>query len=837
MLPACKHRWCPSTGPAQAKRKAPRGFGLFEDQRRERDETVGHCIWPGGLHVAQSSGANKWIVPAAAGLLAAGGAALIWKMAGRRHTLETLADSVPGRAFLCVEVDVRDQKPWPELERQIADARRQTAVVEKSCKELENRFGMPFNDLLETFSAAGYVALLPPAGKTEIDLANSSRLVDAVVVLPVEHHDRAEAILAKTRPTGAKDQSVGGLTFTTEPKSGAVYTLSAHGLLFASSSEILKEAVVAFEEHKSTLADSAQFKTALSQVAGLGGSSGGLVFLDNNQVWNSLGQAFPAYVDKNTVQALHALPYSISGFFLINSSWRGEAFLPVVPGSDAFTRAVLNPPKGNAQLAGLIPSAWGFYQSLQLFHSFDSLSELVRIFPLGSVGLNMALGRVGATPGNPIYDRVRQTFNGEIAYALDLPTLFQSATESFAQARLQGQTTACESNCKNIAAALEMYSTDDAGHYPHSMNQLLGADYLKTIPTCPAAGNDTYSASYEVATEPNAFSFSCTGNHHVMGEGKPLWNSLTGLVADAAPPPAAAAEPKMHGALVLGLRSADKAAELQEYLLKSAGGKAETIKIEGHDAFRLAAGKTEACWCVLPTPPAVVLAFGPQARESLAEVLDLSQNPQSSVAQQPVFEGSLRGARGTVVSSQFLDLHALAGALESLGQSMERDKPGSTKDWGPLAAVDAKSFQPQAAYSAVEQDGVRFVSTGGGATGAAAVVGGLAAIGVPNFIKARGQGQLTACKSNEKNVATALEMYASDNAGRYPLEMNQLTPEYLKVIPTCPEAGQDTYSRSYKASTNPDSFSFCCLGQNHAGSGLPADYPAYSSDKGLKDGP
>ena len=49
-----------------------------------------------------------------------------------------------------------------------------------------------------------------------------------------------------------------------------------------------------------------------------------------------------------------------------------------------------------------------------------------------------------------------------------------------------------------------------------------------------------------------------------------------------------------------------------------------------------------------------------------------------------------------------------------------------------------------------------------------AIIAILAAILVPNFLKARAQGQLTACKSNCKNLATALEMYASDNGGRYP---------------------------------------------------------------------
>ena len=49
-----------------------------------------------------------------------------------------------------------------------------------------------------------------------------------------------------------------------------------------------------------------------------------------------------------------------------------------------------------------------------------------------------------------------------------------------------------------------------------------------------------------------------------------------------------------------------------------------------------------------------------------------------------------------------------------------------------------------------------------------AIIAILAAILVPNFIRARAQSQLTSCKSNLKNIGTALEMYFTDHNGQYP---------------------------------------------------------------------
>lgn len=113
------------------------------------------------------------------------------------------------------------------------------------------------------------------------------------------------------------------------------------------------------------------------------------------------------------------------------------------------------------------------------------------------------------------------------------------------------------------------------------------------------------------------------------------------------------------------------------------------------------------------------------------------------------------------------------------------------------------------------------------------IVALLAAVIAPNFLRARCQGQSTACKSNLKNIATALEMFSTDHGGRYPALLSELTPKYVKSIPTCPSAGKDTYSSSYRVRRDPDYFQICCSGTNHADVGLASNQPAYDSVQGL----
>lgn len=114
-----------------------------------------------------------------------------------------------------------------------------------------------------------------------------------------------------------------------------------------------------------------------------------------------------------------------------------------------------------------------------------------------------------------------------------------------------------------------------------------------------------------------------------------------------------------------------------------------------------------------------------------------------------------------------------------------------------------------------------------------AIIAILAAVLVPNFIRARAQGQLTACEANLRTIATSMEMYSVDYDGHYPPAISQLTPNYLKTMPECPAAGTTTYVAQYDVTLNPDTYSFYCEGTFHQGLGIPPNYPQWVSATGL----
>lgn len=106
-----------------------------------------------------------------------------------------------------------------------------------------------------------------------------------------------------------------------------------------------------------------------------------------------------------------------------------------------------------------------------------------------------------------------------------------------------------------------------------------------------------------------------------------------------------------------------------------------------------------------------------------------------------------------------------------------------------------------------------------------------------------GDRQRIRCKSNLYNIATALEMYASDNGGGYPRSLRELGGPYLTELPTCPVTGSD-YSETYRMTSHPDEFSFGCLGLHHGEPELSnrfemgdysQGYPWYTAPKGFPD--
>lgn len=323
-------------------------------------------------------------------------------------------------------------------------------------------------------------------------------------------------------------------------------------------------------------------------------------------------------------------------------------------------------------------------------------------------------------------------------------------------------------------------------------------------------GSDTYSASLQTGPEAEGndehyqdyYIIKCLGHHHeALEQDHPQYNGIKGLTMGqlANPPAPRVAEP-------LPSPQAKRRYELEDAL----------ISLEGdRKLVRLATGPKAAVWLSetgerkLPASVQKAAAWGGK------DLLGL------------LYFDYTAGIKGLSVSLAEGD-----DASQFLAAMLEDIFPANAT----LEDVHALRTTP---------DGL--VYRGQGLTSSRSLgASGLlaAAIIYPNVVRSRQNSQLTACRSNLKNIATAMEMWSTDNAGRYPTSLDQLVPDYLRTIPACPAAGTDTYSASLQ--TGPDAegnadhyrdyYLVKCLGHNHPGAVEP-NYPQYSAIEGLIERP
>jgi len=69
-----------------------------------------------------------------------------------------------------------------------------------------------------------------------------------------------------------------------------------------------------------------------------------------------------------------------------------------------------------------------------------------------------------------------------------------------------------------------------------------------------------------------------------------------------------------------------------------------------------------------------------------------------------------------------------------------------------------------------------------------AIIGLLAAVAIPNFIKAREKAMTNACIANLKQIDGAKTLYHLDE-GAAPTSVGALVSEYIRRTPACPAGG------------------------------------------------
>lgn len=112
-----------------------------------------------------------------------------------------------------------------------------------------------------------------------------------------------------------------------------------------------------------------------------------------------------------------------------------------------------------------------------------------------------------------------------------IATLASMIIPNIRRALWKSQLSGCQSNLRNLATALQVYSNDNEGLYPSNLS-LIAPRYMRSLPTCPAAHAESYTGGYQINAKYDVFTVRCGGtNHSVLnyGTNEPFYNLDTGL--------------------------------------------------------------------------------------------------------------------------------------------------------------------------------------------------------------------------------------------------------------------------------------------------------------------
>lgn len=732
-----------------------------------------------------------------------------------------VASNLPKNCGFVMIADLRGQIDLERKGQELKSELKDSPEALKGIAELEAAMGHKLEALARVVQPASFVAALPAPGATHLWNSANAQGGELQFIFGTAVNNEflaTEAVKGWTeRAGGFKSETIGQVPAWTKDD---LHLCISQGWVLGATTRGALEQLLESMKGGEDLAAQPLFQRMRKE---LPAEVGGLFYFPLQ------GIAESAPGDDTTREGLKGLLY----WGATAESKGGELVISSLLGVDgqngsAFVKTLLQSPNQPLYSADFVPAHWDFYTSLNARYILGLVLEGAKLIPEYRAPALMGPGMLEAQLGISLEKDLWTALTGEVGISGNtLEKMPLQIRKGQQEATNRRYATSCMSNLKNYGTALEMYSTDFSGHYPPDVHHLT-PNYFKNLPTCPTAGSDTYSGSYLRSEQPDAFTIFCQGKHHGPSGNYPQYSAMEGLiVGDAredAPQPIAdeTADSTPTTVLFFAVKDQAKAEELLEKVdgkvgAPKAAGKPNVFRYEGTPVPVLRALATQ-------PKPMLIVAIGPDAESLLSEAMD-PKTPISSTAEHKKIAGR---KPESWVSSSWVDMQPMITAFIPM-VALDVDNERAQVLRKMLESMkDAKA----SSYFAVEPNGIRYLSEGN-ASWAAGAVGMAAAVVVPNFVRARSQGMLTACKSNEKNIGTALEMYATDFGGRYPSDLDRLKPDYLRVIPTCPSAARDTYSQTYQVSAQPDGYTFFCSGHNHAQANTPENYPQYTSIQGL----
>lgn len=481
-----------------------------------------------------------------------------------------------------------------------------------------------------------------------------------------------------------------------EGKSVPAVAIIKNALVLGNTTDDLKKCVDASTKKGKQLKDNKKLEAVLAK---LPANSVITVYMDMQTMMEASKEKMEQQAPKmeemeKFVKAMGGVGYGIA---FEKGDVIGKGFVGIDKAADSvIAKAIFEtqPTMGVPSTLNLFPKDTSFYSAFDVKLVTNIIIKVAASMPEGEKQFNDFKDEFKKNVGYDFEKDIMDNLAGEAAYAFDFMELMQSFMNPAAAA---GANVAAESNLKNIATALEMYSTDNKGHYPEELKEL-SPEYLKVIPPAPA-GMDYY---YEAKENPDHFMLGYSkDDSEEISMDHPRYDSNTGIVGGSSTP--AGRPQRQTPPILLALKLKDKAkvGEIVTGLLKKAP---PMFKEEEHGGVKLHVAPDQFGLGIFEDY--LILGTG-KASATLKTIIDNKMAADKSLATNSAYIKLKDKMKGKTISVSIIQLEKIMPFMEmAIGMAAMQD-PQSAEQ-AKVFMEKAKEYDSFGSFSEIVDDGVNF---------------------------------------------------------------------------------------------------------------------------------
>lgn len=374
----------------------------------------------------------------------------------------------------------------------------------------------------------------------------------------------------------------------------------------------------------------------------------------------------------------------------------GKGFIGIDKAADsAIAKAIFEtqPTMGTPTTVNLFPKDTSFYAAFDVKLLYNVIVKVALSMPDGEKQFTQFKEEFKKNVEYDFDKDIMDNLAGEAAYAFDFTELMQSFMNPAAAA---GADVAAESNLKNIATALEMYSTDNKGHYPEELKELT-PNYLKVIPTAPQ-GMQYY---YEAKENPDHYTVGYSKDGEELSMDHPRYDSNTGLAGGSSSPEARPKKQTPPILLALKLKDKAKVGEIVASLIKKAG---PMFKEEEHGGVKIHGVPGQFGLGLFEDY--LILGTG-KASATLNTIIDNKMAADKSLAGNSAYMKLKDKMKGKTLSVSLVQMEKIMPFMEmAMGMAAMQD-PQSAEQ-AKVFMEKAKEYDSICSFSEIADDGINF---------------------------------------------------------------------------------------------------------------------------------